>query len=159
MYSLEASDPCSPESCTFFECFRVKKGCIKRDGCVVWFLIFYVTFLFPFFSSFFFVPVTAYQKRNNSVLFQTRLYTDVVLFFFLFFSKTSASARESKIFSFSPTTTPLRWRSINPPRFLFLITLARTLARKQRVCEQAISRLVLYSEWYQQTCTSIYRKQ
>ena len=118
------------------------------------------SFLSSSFSFFSFVPVTAYQKRNNSVLFQTRLYTDVVLFFFLFFSKPSASARESKIFSFSPTTTLLRWRSINPPRFLFLITLARrTLARKQRVCEQAISRLVLYSEWYQQTCTSIYRKQ
>ena len=33
-------------------------------------------------------------------------------------------ARERKItndllFSSSPTTTPLRWRSINPPRFIF----------------------------------------
>ena len=40
------------------------------------------------------VPVTAYLKRNNSALFQTSLYTDIVLFSFLLFSKTSASARE-----------------------------------------------------------------
>ena len=62
----------------------------------------------------------------------TSLYTDVVLFFVSFFSKTSASsraklarenergARERKcLFSSSPTTTPLRWRLINPLRFIF----------------------------------------
>ena len=65
------------------------------------------SFLSSSFSFFSFVPVTAYQKRNNSVYFQTRMYTDVALFFFLFFSKTFASARERNIFSFSPTTTPL----------------------------------------------------
>ena len=63
------------------------------------------------------------------------LYTDVVLFFFSFFSKTSASsrakracenkrgAREGKIknvyFLLPPTPTPLRWRSINPLRLVF----------------------------------------
>ena len=70
----------------------------------------HISFSFISSSSFYFfsfVPVTAYQKRNNSVYFQTRMYTDVALFFFLFFSKTFASARERNIFSFSPTTTPL----------------------------------------------------
>ena len=54
------------------------------------------------------------------------LYTDVVLFFFSFFSKTSASEARSarrknkeRLFSSSPTPTPLRWRSINPLRFIF----------------------------------------
>ena len=43
------------------------------------------------------------------------LYTDVVLFFFTFFSKTSAS-----LFSTSPTPNPLRWQTVNPPRvFIF----------------------------------------
>ena len=52
------------------------------------------------------------------------LYPDVVLFFFSFFQKTSASAqarwaREREKEFFFPTPTPLRWRSINPPRFNF----------------------------------------
>ena len=54
------------------------------------------------------------------------LYTDDVLFFFSFFSKTSVSSRakrahenkrggrERNLFSSYPTTTSLRWRSINP---------------------------------------------
>ena len=63
------------------------------------------------------------------------LYTDVVLFIFLFFWKTSASgkrgehvsetcknergARERKISSSSSTSAPLCWWSINPPWFIF----------------------------------------
>ena len=60
------------------------------------------------------------------------LYTDVVLFFFSFFSKTSASEasvreqarsarrkNKERLFSSSPTPTPLRWRSINPLRLVF----------------------------------------
>ena len=56
-----------------------------------------------------------------------------VLFFFSFFWKTSPCARVRRartrrergaqerkyLFSSSPTPTPLRWRSINPPRFFF----------------------------------------
>ena len=33
---------------------------------------------------------------------------------------------------FSPTPTPLRWRSINPPRFLFFITHAQQTLKKKR---------------------------
>ena len=73
------------------------------------------------------------------------LYTDVVLFFFSFFSKTPArarerarSARKKRLFSSSPIPTLLPRRSINPPGFLFFITRARrTLKRKKRVCEQS----------------------
>ena len=60
------------------------------------------------------------------------LYTDVVTFFFSFFSSAREKlARENErgprerkikndhIFSSSPNTTPLRWRSINLTRFIF----------------------------------------
>ena len=53
------------------------------------------------------------------------LYTDDVLFFFSFFSKTSASsrgARERNLFSSSPTTTPLRWRSINKSPAVYILS-------------------------------------
>ena len=67
------------------------------------------------------------------------LYTDDVLFFFSFFSKTSASsrakrarenkrgARERNLFSSYPITTSLRWRSINPCGLYF-----NTRARRNR---------------------------
>ena len=49
------------------------------------------------------------------------MYTDVVLFFFWIFSKTSVSARTSAehLFFPSPHPTTLRWRSINPSGFSF----------------------------------------
>ena len=90
------------------------------------------------------IPTTTALRARYS------LYTDVVLLFFSLFSKTSASARKKNkepIFSF-PTLTPSRWRSINPPRFLFFITRARrTLKRKQRLCEQA--RPVIYRQFWE----------
>ena len=42
-------------------------------------------------------------------------------------------------------TIPVRWRSINPPRFLFFIMRARR-KRKQRVCEQARRKVRVTSE-------------
>ena len=54
------------------------------------------------------------------------LYTAVVLSFFSFLSVISAGARERKKFQLIPSILfflhlyPLRWRSTNPPRFLFL---------------------------------------
>ena len=74
------------------------------------------------------------QSGFNSVdeVLQCSLYTDVALFFFPFFSKTSASEasvreqarsarrkNKERLFSSSPTPTPLRWRSINPLRLVF----------------------------------------
>ena len=80
------------------------------------------------------------------------LFTDVGLFFFSFFSKTSASARKkiknvcrhlwekrgllspspmsNRIFSSFPTPTLWRWRSLNPPRFLFFITCSTDFEEK-----------------------------
>ena len=51
------------------------------------------------------------------------LYTDIVCFFFpsVLFENTG---EKEKLFSSSPTPTPLYWRSINPPRFLFIIARA-----------------------------------
>ena len=49
----------------------------------------------------------------------TSLYTDVVLFLFSFFSKHRRARQQSKRARTFPTTTPLRWRSINPLRFIF----------------------------------------
>ena len=77
------------------------------------------------------------------------LYRDDVLFFFSFFSKTSASsrakrarenerrARETILFSSSPTTTPLRWRSINPLRFIFYHPGSTDFEEKIKAREQA----------------------
>ena len=62
------------------------------------------------------------------------LYTDVVSFFFSFFSKTSASATERKMknyFLFPPPLLPLRWRSINPLRFIFIASVRWTLKRNR----------------------------
>ena len=59
-------------------------------------------------------------------------------------------AREShlkeKSFSSSPTPIPLRWRSINLPRFIFITRARRTFKRKLGVCEQAIK--VLKGLWH-----------
>ena len=68
-------------------------------------------------------------KSHNGSHYGSCLYTDIVLFFFSFSSKGSASARPKQasesergarerkiIFSSSPTPTLLRWRSVNPPR-------------------------------------------
>ena len=50
---------------------------------------------------------------------QSRLYTDVVLFFFSFFSKTSASLRAKRACENERGARALRWRSINPLQFIF----------------------------------------
>ena len=89
-------------------------------------------------------PYTLSLRCAEVFLVVASLYTDVVLFFFSFFSKTSTSARERAC------ENPLRWRSINPLRQepipacgLYFITRARqTLKRKYRVCEQARSSLL-----------------
>ena len=47
------------------------------------------------------------------------LYTGVVLCVFSFFWKTCASARKIFFPYPYPAITPLRWRSINPPRVKF----------------------------------------
>ena len=47
------------------------------------------------------------------------LYADVVLFSFPSFQKHRRAPQQSKRTRTSPTTTPLRWRSINPLRFKF----------------------------------------
>ena len=88
------------------------------------------------------------EKSNSRVPSKICNYsphTDVVLFFFLFFSKTSASSRARSARKNSPTTTPFCWRSINPLRFSFIIRARRTSKRKYRVCEQANVIMVNFS--------------
>ena len=89
----------------------------------------------------------------NKVERQPGLYTDLVLFFFLFFSKTSASARERKIL-LPPLLPPVRWRSINPLRFFILSPALDGLWRENRgsvnfweflCCFKIIS---LRNDWY-----------
>ena len=50
--------------------------------------------------------------------YQVSLYTDVVSFYFSFFSKTSARLRAKRVRE-NKRTTPLRWRSITPLQFIF----------------------------------------
>ena len=69
---------------------------------------------------------TAPRRENGT------LYTSVVLFFFSFCSKTSASARKKNLsIFFIPYPYLLRWRSISPPRFLFFITRARQTEKRK----------------------------
>ena len=149
---------------------------------------------FSFISSSFFFFSLLYLSlltKKETIQSISKLGCTQTLLYFSFCSfRKHSRAREKEIyFLFLPPLPPLRWRSINPPRFLLFITARstvaceqqthfrsgreattgnasavrrlarRTLTRKKRVCEQAISKLVLYSECYQQTCTSMYRKQ
>ena len=73
--------------------------------------------------------------RGGSKLFS--LYTDVVLFFFSVFWKTSACSRARREREQSERArcarkknTPLRWRSINPPRFIFYHARSTNLEEK-----------------------------
>ena len=95
----------------------------------------------------FFFPATPTVRRT--CLARTSLYTDVVLFFISFFSKTSASENERgapEDFLLHPTppstTTHLRWRIINPiPCGLYFITRARRTSRENR---RSVNRLGSY---------------
>ena len=60
------------------------------------------------------------RQDHHKNSFATSLYTDFVLFFFSLFSKTF------------PSTTLLRWWSINPPRFYFLSPALDGLRRENR---------------------------
>ena len=83
------------------------------------------------------------EKRWKGVRNDDSLYTNVVLFFFSFFSKTSASAKSESAEreNFFPTPTPMCWWSINPLQFLFFITRSTVFEVKIEVCEHALKLL------------------
>ena len=83
------------------------------------------------------------EKRWKGVRNDDSLYTNVVLFFFSFFSKTSASAKSESAEreNFFPTPAPMCWWSINPLQFLFFITRSTVFEVKIEVCEHALKLL------------------
>ena len=114
----------------FTQTIRVEILCINNKT-----IKFYVMWEWPT-TKYVQISWTDKKERKNCIasnhspyfpkLSKRSLYTDVVLFFFSFLSEISASARERKKFQlipsilFFPHLYPLRWRSTNPPRFLFL---------------------------------------
>ena len=91
-------------------------------------------------------PLQTQLSSWTGCLFWISLYTDV--FFFFSFraverAKTSSEREKEKtkrLFSSSPTTTPLRRRSINPPRFIFHHVRSTDFEEKM---DRSVSRLVL----------------